>query len=1042
MLTLFYREWRVFALAIGIIVVTGLTALSTIGRQEDPTITNLFTTITTPFPGASPARVESLVTEKIEEELKKIAEIEEIKSTSREGFSIVVVELSQLISDEQIEVAWSEIRDALSDAARNFPAGVPDPEFDNDKFGAYTAISVLTPSDAGYVEPSQLQRYAEMLRDELRQLPGARLVRIFGEQQEEVLVTVDARKISDLGLTPTAVVESIRRADSKVRAGQLRGDGNNYLLEVKGEIKSVERIRQVPLVTQPNGSVVRVNDVASVERGTRWPVSSIGLSDGRPAILVGATMEEGLQVDAWVAALRAKTAEFEQALPEDIQHTVLFDQSQYTIDRLSGLSVNILIGSSLVVIVLFFTLGWRGAFIVACILPLTTLLSLSVLQYAGVPIHQMSVTGLIVALGLLVDAAIVMTDDIRRRLIGGVPRLSSVEQAIKRLAGPLLASTVTTVLAFMPMALLPGPAGDFVGSIAIAVIVMLISSFLLALTITPALAGWLLPAKGEGKSHAWYARGIKSGRLGEIFENSVGWAIANRGVAMFAALALPIIGILSFPTLTSQFFPGVERDQFYIQMKLDGNAAIAETQAMAQRADAIIKSRPEITSVTWLVGESAPSFYYNMLSNQEGVAGFAEALVTTTSEKDTRIVIPALQTLLDRSIPEAQTLVKGLFQGPPVNAPVEILVVGPDVEVLREIGEEVRERMSRVPFIEHTRATFMGGSPKLVFNANEDQANLSGLTLTSISQHLDTALEGVSGGSLLEDTEELPVRVRYDDEWRESLDRLRSIDIPLPANGQTNGQDGYQAIPLTALGTISVEPSESPIQREDGERTNTVQAFTPNGILPQVALDAVQAELLRDPIIVPTGYSFGIGGDSDERAGTVNNLLAPIGLIVVLTIATIVLTFNRFKLSMITGVVAILSMCMSVLALEIFAYPFGIQALIGVIGSIGVSINAAIIILTALQQDAGAMAGDLTRIREIVVESSRHIISTTTTTFGGFLPLIIEGGGFWPPFAMSIAGGVLLSTIISLYFTPVAFTMTVQKRRRQAAPELQVVAAE
>ncbi len=1038
MLTLFYREWRVFALAIGIIVVTGLTAINTIGRQEDPTLTNLFTTITTPFPGASPARVESLVTEKIEEELKKISEIEEIRSISREGISIVIVELSELISDEEIDASWSEIRDALSDASRNFPAGVPEPEFDNDKFGAYTAISVLSPRDGGYVEPSQLQRYAELLRDQLRQLPGARIVRLFGEQEEEVLVTVDARHLTDLGLTPAMVTNAIRQADSKVRAGQLRGDENNYLLEVKGEIKSVERIRQVPLVTQPNGTVVRVGDVASIERGTRWPVSSIGLTSGKPAILVGATMEEGLQVDAWVKALRAETAEFEQTLPDDIVHSVLFDQSQYTIDRLGGLTVNILIGSSLVIIVLFFTLGWRGAFIVACILPLTTLLSVTVLQYAGVPIHQMSVTGLIVALGLLVDAAIVMTDDIRRRLIGGVPRLQSVEQAVRRLAGPLLASTVTTVLAFMPMALLPGPAGDFVGSIAIAVIVMLVASFLLALTVTPALAGWLLPAKGEGKSHAWYARGMKSGKVGQVFDRSVGWAISNRGVALFAALALPIIGLLAFPTLTSQFFPGVERDQFHIQMQLDSNASIVETQAMTDRAEAIIKSRPEITSVTWVVGESAPSFYYNMLSNQDSVAAFAEALITTVSEEATREVIPVLQELLDREIPEAQTLVKGLYQGPPVNAPVEILVTGPDVEVLREVGEQIRERMSRAPYVEHTRATFMGGSPKLVFTPNEDKVNLAGLTLGDVSAHLDAALEGVSGGSLLEDTEELPVRVRYDDDWRESLDRIRSIDIPVPSNGE----DRYRAVPLTALGEISVEPSESPINRENGERTNTVQAFTVNGVLPQVALEAVQAQLALDPVVVPTGYRLSVGGDSDERAGTVNNLMAPIGLIVVLTIATIVLTFNRFKLSMITGVVAILSMCMSLLALEIFNYPFGIQALIGVIGSIGVSINAAIIILTALQQDERAMAGDLDRIREIVIESSRHIISTTTTTFGGFLPLIIEGGGFWPPFAMAIAGGVLLSTIISLYFTPIAFTMSVAGRHEASMPELKAVAAQ
>lgn len=1031
MLTLFYREWRVFALTIGIIVVTGLTAISTIGRQEDPTITNLFTTITTPFPGASPARVESLVTEKIEEELNKIAEIEQITSVSREGFSLVVVELSQFLDDDQLEASWSEIRDALADAGRNFPEGVPDPDFDNDKFGAYTAISVLKPRDAGYVELSQLQRYSELLRDKLRQMPGTRLVRLFGEQAEEVLVTVDARRLSDLGFTPVMVVNAIQRADAKVRAGQLRGDENNYLLEVAGEIKSVERIRRIPLVTEQTGTVVRVGDIATVERAIAQPVSSVGYSDGKPAILVGAAMEEGLQVDAWVKALRAETLEFEQTLPLDIEHSVLFDQSQYTVDRLSGLAVNILIGSSLVIIVLFFTLGWRGAFIVACILPLTTLLSITVLQYAGVPIHQMSVTGLIVALGLLVDAAIVMTDDIRRRLINAVPRLQSVEQAVKRLSGPLLASTVTTVLAFMPMALLPGPAGDFVGSIAIAVIVMLIASFFLALTITPALAGWLLPAKGEGKSHAWYARGIKSGKVGELFSQSVGWALRNRIVAMFAALALPVIGLLSFPTLTSQFFPGVERDQFHIQMKLDGNAAITETQSVARRADALIKSRPEITSVTWLVGESAPSFYYNMLSNQDRVASFAEALVTTTSEQATREVIPILQVMLDREVPEAQTLVKGLIQGPPVNAPVEILVVGPDVNILRDIGEQVRARMSRVPYVEHTRATFMGGSPKLVFAANEDQVNMAGLTLTAVSQHLEASLEGVSGGSLLEDTEELPVRVRYDDDWRESLDRLRSIDIPVG----TPGSDRYQAIPLTSLGKITVEPSESQINREDGERTNTIQAFTPNDILPAVALEAVLAELERDPVQVPDSYTFGVGGDSDERDSTVNNLMAPIGLIVVLTIATIVLTFNRFKLSMITGVVAILSMCMSLLALEIFGYPFGINALIGVIGSIGVSINAAIIILTALQQDTRAMAGDLVRIQEIVMESSRHIISTTTTTFGGFLPLIIEGGGFWPPFAMSIAGGVLLSTTISLYFTPVVFTMMVAGKDTVKTPQ-------
>lgn len=1032
MLTLFYREWRVFALAVSIIIVSGLGALNTIGRQEDPTLTNLFTTILTPFPGASPARVESLVTEKIEDELKKISEIEEIRSTSRQGISVVTVELSQFLEKERLETTWSEIRDALSDAARNFPEGVPDPEFDNDKFGAHTAISVISPNTADYYVPSQIQRQAELLRDRLRGLPGTKLVRIFGEQFEEVSVTIDARRLGDLGLNPNAVVAAIRSGDSKVRAGQLRGETNNFLLEIDGEITSLERVRRIPVISTPDGSIVRVGDIAKVERSVREPLSSIGYADGKPAIFVGAIMDEGLQVDTWMDRLRLETAAFERTLPDDIEHRILFDQSQYTVDRLGDLSENILIGSTLVIVVLFFTLGWRGAFIVACILPLTSLLSIAVLQYLGVPIHQMSVTGLIVALGLLVDAAIVMTDDIRRRLIDATPRLQSVEQAVRRLAGPLLASTVTTVLAFMPMALLPGPAGDFVGSIAISVIVMLLSSFLLALTVTPALAGWLLPAKGEGKSHAWWARGMKAGKIGDHFAASVNWSIRNRGVALFATLALPIIAILSFPTLTSQFFPGVERDQFHIQMKLGDSASIEQTRALARAANDMIEDHPGVTSVTWMIGESAPSFYYNMMADQDGVASYAQALVTTESEPITREVIPELQAKLDRAFPEAQTFVKGLFQGPPVNAPVEVLIKGPDLEVLRAAGEQIRERMRRISYIEHTRATLMGGSPKLVFEANEDQTAMAGLTLGQVAQHMETALEGVSGGSLLESTEELPVRVRYSDEWRETLTALRAIDVPLPSNDQNR----YSAIPLMALGDITLRPSESPIVRIDGERTNTIQGFIPFELLPETAFAAVIEELERDPVPLPEGYRIEFGGDSDERASTVNNLIAPIGLIIILTIATIVLTFNDFQLSGITGIVAILSMCMSLLSLEIFSYPFGINALIGVIGSIGVSINAAIIILTALQQDAAAAAGNLERVKDIVVESSRHIFSTTTTTFGGFLPLILEGGGFWPPFAMAIAGGVLFSTVISLYFTPVVYAMIVSRRARRSSGQL------
>lgn len=1036
MTTLFYREWRVFALAVGMIVVTGLTAISTIGRQEDPTITNLFATVLTPYPGASPARVESLVTEKIEEELKEIEEIEEITSTSREGISVVGVELSKFLTDSEIETAWSEIRDALSDAAVQFPPGVPEPEFDNDRTGAFTVVSALVPAEGAPYNPAILRRYGEQLQDRMRQLPGADQVRDFGFREEEVGVIIDPRRLSQLGLMPEQVSAAILAADAKVRAGQLRGGDTNLLIEVAGEIETVGRVAEIPVGTGPDGAIVRVGDVASIERGVREPAESLAFTNGVPAVLIGTEMSEGRQVDSWMTMVREELADFERILPSGIEHRLLFDQSEYTIDRLSTLISNLLIGSGLVILVLFFTLGWRGAVIVACILPLTTLFSLTVLQYLGLPIHQMSVAGLIVALGLLVDAAIVMTDDIRRRLLHGEPRLKSVEHGVRRLAAPLLASTVTTILAFVPMAVLPGPAGDFVGSIALAVIVMLTASFLLALTVTPALAGWMLPGTEAHESDIWLNRGVRAGRLGDLFAKSLDWALTHRKTALFAAVALPLTGFLSFGSLTAQFFPGIDRDQFYVQVRLDGTASIERTRAAAMKAGDIIAGDPNVTAVHWVIGESAPSFYYNMQMNQDGVSAFAEALVTTDDKWITRDVIPRLQARLDAALPGAQVLVRGLVQGPPVDAPVEVRVSGPNLEQLRVIGDELRARMANTAFITHTKADLSGGDPKVVFDLDEDKVRQAGLSLTDVAAFLEASLEGATGGSLIEATEELPVRVRVGSDWRGALDAIRALDMPVPAGTTTIGggvRSAYRSIPLAGLGTLRMEPSESPISRRDGERENNIQGYIPYDVLPEEALTVFQENLTAAPIALPAGYRISYGGDSDARSETVGNLVASLGLIAVLTVATIVLTFNSFSLSLITGIVAILSMGMSLLALEVFNYPFGIQALIGVIGSIGVSINAAIIIMTGLQKNAGAMAGDPASVRDVVVESSRHIVSTTTTTFGGFLPLIIEGGGFWPPFAMSIAGGVLLSTIVSFYFTPPAFLAMLGRKKASLA---------
>ncbi|MEM7778124.1 MAG: efflux RND transporter permease subunit, partial [Pseudomonadota bacterium] len=688
---------------------------------------------------------------------------------------------------------------------------------------------------------------------------------------------------------------------------------------------------------------------------------------------------------------------------------------------------NLLIGVAIVVGVLLVTLGWRSAFIVAIIIPFASLISIFGLQLAGISIHQMSVTGLIVALGLLVDAGIVMVDDIRRRLATGVERTAAVEAGIRRLAVPLLASTVTTALAFTPMILLPGPAGDFVGAIALAVVIMLAASLVLALTVTPALAGWMLPRPKE------QARPDASQERRGAFFATMQYALAHPRVTILASLILPVIGFGAFPTLTAQFFPGVDRDQFYIQVKLPEGTAIAETDRVVKRATTIIRNFDGIRQLNWVIGENAPAFYYNMVTDQDNQPSFAEALVTTVSPSRTEAIIPELQRRLDAALPSARVTVRGLVQGPPVNAPVEVRLVGEDLAVLRQLGEQVRKLMLDIPEVIQARTQLIGGPPKARVDFDEERLRLTGLTLGDAARELDVRLEGTTGGSLIERSEELPVRVRVGATDRGSVGALSAVNLTPPNANAAAAEGRYPGIPLTAVGDVKIVPAETPIYRRNGERINTVQGFVRRTVLPEEALQSVLARMQQANFTLPDGYRMELGGDSDARDETIRNLMASMGLIVALTIATIVLTFGSYRLAGVTIIVAVLSMGLSLLALAIFRYPFGIQAVIGVIGSIGVSINAAIIIMTALQNDERAVGGDRVRIAEIVVAQSRHIISTTLTTFGGFLPLILDGGGFWPPFAMSIAGGVLLSTVVSFYFTPPVFALLSSNGRLKRA---------
>ncbi len=574
------------------------------------------------------------------------------------------------------------------------------------------------------------------------------------------------------------------------------------------------------------------------------------------------------------------------------------------------------------------------------------------------------------------------------------------------------------------MLILPGPAGDFVSAIAISVIVMLLWSLVVAVTITPALAGWWLPPQDPAPR--------RENGLMRALRWALALSVANPLRTIALALVLPVTGFLALPGLTPQFFPGVDRDQFHLELDMPAGTGLGETLEVARQIDARLAAEPDIASVAWVVGRSAPAFYYNMVGERDQAPAFAQALIRTTSADATVRLLERLQADLPPHWLQARLVLRGLTQGPPVSAPVELRLVGQDVDALRQAGEDLRAHLAQVSSVALVRTSISGGAPKLTLDVDEARARLLGLDLGQIARQMEAGLDGVTGGSLLEGTEELAVRVRLGEGLRGDPVAIGDMPILLPGAGALAGAGHFPAVPLSSLGALRLEPATGTITRRNGERVNTVQAFLMPGVLPSVALAEAMDRLERAGYAPPPGLRLETGGDSDARDSTVQALLAPLGLIITLSIAIVVMTFNSFRLTLIAFTVAGLSAGLSILALAVFDYPFGINAIIGVIGSVGVSINAALIVLSGLQQDERACRGDAAAIVDVVAGSARHIGSTTITTAGGFLPLIVAGGGFWPPFAMAVAGGVALSVTLALAFTPQMFALTLPRRARHA----------
>lgn len=1013
MIKAFVENGRLVSLVIALLLVAGFGAISSLPRTEDPHITNRFASVITPYPGASAERVEALVTEVLENQLRRLEEIKLIQSTSRPGISVIQLELKDTVMET--DPVWSRARDLLADAKVNLPEGIPSTTLDDQIGYAYTAILSLVWNSNSPVRVDMLNRYAKELQSRLRLLSGTDFVKLYGAPTEEMLVQLDGNKMSQLELTPAAIAHILSGADSKIAAGEINNHEFRALVEVSGELDSLTRIRQVPLKIDSQGQVIRLGDIATVTRQAKTPADSIALVDGEQGVFVAARMLNNSRVDLWQAQVNRVVDELNREMPANIQIQWLFEQNSYTSDRLGGLVVNLLQGFVIILLVLLLTLGLRNAIIVAISLPLTALFTLACMKYIGLPIHQMSVTGLVVALGIMVDNAIVIVDAISQRRQQGMSRFAAVSETIHHLWLPLAGSTITTILAFAPIVLMPGAAGEFVGGIAMSVMFALLGSYLISHTIIAGLAGRF---SHEGKHDVWYQHGINLPLVSQYFQTSLRIALKRPILSALLIGITPVLGFYASGKMTEQFFPPSDRDMFQIEVYLAPHVSLDNSLNQVQLMDKKLHAVNGITQVDWVVGGNTPSFYYNLTQRQQGATNYAQAMVKVTDFERANELIPELQQQFDSAFPEAQVLVRKLEQGPPFNAPVELMIFGPNLDTLRTLGDEVRNILAQTPDVLHTRATLSAGAPKLWLQVNEDASLMSGLSLTDIAKQIQMSTTGVIGGSVLEQTESLPVRVRLGDGSREQVTRLSEIQLVTPSG---------ESVALSALAHNEVQVSRGAIPRRNGQRVNTIEAYIVSGVLPAQVLNDVKDKVAQ--LALPSGYRIEIGGESAKRNEAVGNLLSNVMLVVTLLLATVVLSFNSFRLTAIILLSAIQSAGLGLLAVFVFGYPFGFPVIIGLLGLMGLAINAAIVILAELEDMPSARLGDMETIVSTVSSCGRHISSTTITTVGGFIPLIIAGGGFWPPFAIAIAGGTLLTTLLSLVWVPTMYLLLMKTRK-------------
>jgi multidrug efflux pump len=1013
-------EWAVthramvLFLIIATLVVGGL-SFSRLGRLEDPNFNIPSITAVVAWPGATAREVQDQVLNRVERELQDLEHFDHVRSFSRQGYGAITLWLKGGTTKTEMDNAWYQARKKIGDARHEFPAGVHGPFF-NDEFS--DVYSVLYAVKAPDLSMAEILAVAEDVKRRLQSVPGVNKVDVLGKQAERVFVEISSRRLAALGLPPTAVFEALARQNLVAPAGAVDAVQDRIQVRVDGSLKSVRDVGNVSI--EAGGQLLKLKDVATVRGGYEEPPAFTIRRNGEPVLAIGVTMARNGNILSLGEALDASMSEVRRQLPAGVELEKYADQPQVVADSVWEFERAFLEALAIVLAVSLLFLGWRTGIVVAASVPLVLGIVAAVMFAAGWNLDRISLGALIIALGLLVDDAIIAVEMMVVKLEEGWDRVRAATFAYSSTAFPMLSGTLVTVAGFMPVGFARSLAGEYAGGIFWIVGVALIASWFVAVVFTPYLGMMLLPSRTVTAVHRKPYDGPLYARLRSLIDMAVAhrrWVL----IGTLAAFALAGAGML---LVQQQFFPTASRPELLVELRLREGASFEATQREVKRMEQRLKADPDILGFTAYTGAGSPRFYLSLAPELPNT-GFAQFVVLTAGTPQRERVRGRLLELFAKgeAFPDVQPRVTRLEFGPPVGFPVQFRVTGPEAAQVRAIAYRVRDVARGSPLVRDTQLDWNEQARAVSVRVDQDKARALGLDSANIQRLVQATLSGATATQIRRGEELVDVVVKAAPDERRSLSQLEDIPLFTP---------GGAVVPLSQVAHIEPGFEEPVLWRRNRHLALTVRSDLADGVQAPHATSRIMASL--QPLIrnLPAGYLIEAGGIPEESDKANLALFAVFPAMLAATLLVLMAQLQSFSRVLMVFLTAPLGLIGVVPALLVFNAPFGFVALLGVTALAGMIMRNSVILVDQIDRDIATGAQPWQAIVGATVRRSRPVVLTAATAILAMLPL--SRSVFWGPMAISIMGGLVAATALTLVFVPALYAAWFRVRRDSAEP--------